>query len=336
MKIKKVFIGIDVSKEKLDLCVQIGDLISQEIVLLNTISELKKFFRKFFKEHNAEDILLCCEHMGHYVYPLCCVCEDLNLDLWIENPYQIKHSSGLQRGKNDKVDARRIVEYAIRYQDKVRLFSLPDKNISSLRILISERDLYVTHRSTYQGQLSDQERFMSRSDFAAKSKRLKTLITDLDDFISAIDEHINELLENDVTLSEQHKLLCSIDGVGSKTATKMIATTNAFRDFDNGRSFCCYVGVAPFEYTSGSSVRSKNRVSQKADKNIKALLHLCALAAAINKKDSDLRDYYLRKVAEGRNKMSVLNAVRGKLILRMFAVIRDNRMYDRNYAAGFG
>ena len=150
MQIKKVFIGIYVSKETLDLCVRIGDVIPYEIVLSNTISELKRFFRKFFKEHNSDEILICCEHTGHYTYTLRCVCEDLRLDLWLESPYQIKHSSGLQRGKNDKVDARRIVDYAIRFQDKFRLYSLPDKNISSLRVLVSERDMYISHKSTYQ------------------------------------------------------------------------------------------------------------------------------------------------------------------------------------------
>ena len=159
------------------------------------------------------------------------------------------------------------------------------------------------------------------------------MIEKLDEFISSIDAKISDLIDSDATLSEQQQLLCSIDGVGSKTATMMIVTTNAFKDFNNGRSFSCYAGVAPFEYTSGSSIHSKNKVSHKADKSIKTLLHLCAVSVATRKKEGEFRDYYLRKVAEGKNKMSVLNAIRGKLVLRMFAVIRDNKMYDRNYVA---
>jgi len=62
---------------------------------------------------------------------------------------------------------------------------------------------------------------------------------------------------------------------------------------------------------------------------------MCAVSVATRKKDGEFREYYLRKVAEGKNKMSVLNAIRAKLVLRMFAVIRDNRMYDRKYATGF-
>ena len=58
---------------------------------------------------------------------------------------------------------------------------------------------------------------------------------------------------------------------------------------------------------------------------------LAAIAAAMRKKDGELREYYLRKVAEGKNKMSVLNAIRGKIVLRIFAVIKNNRLYEKNY-----
>ncbi|MDR0667774.1 MAG: IS110 family transposase, partial [Prevotellaceae bacterium] len=70
---------------------------------------------------------------------------------------------------------------------------------------------------------------------------------------------------------------CCAHGVGERTAVKMIVETNGFRDFDNARKFCCHAGVAPFKYDSGSSVRSRCRVSQRADKSIKALLHMAAL-----------------------------------------------------------
>ena len=153
----------------------------------------------------------------------------------------------------------------------------------------------------------------------------------MDKFISAIDAKIKELLDSDETLSNQHKLLCSIDGIGSISAAKLIVATNAFKDFENARQFCCYIGVAPFEYTSGSSVHSKKKVSQRADKSMKSVMHVAAVTSATRMKDGDMREYYLRKIAEGKNKMSVLNAIRGKIILRIFAVIKNNRPYEKNY-----
>ncbi|KAA6346048.1 hypothetical protein EZS27_006420 [termite gut metagenome] len=127
----------------------------------------------------------------------------------------------------------------------------------------------------------------------------------------------------------QLKLLCSIDGVGERTAVKMIVETNAFKDFQGPRKFCCHAGVAPFSFSSGNSLRSRNRVSQRADKSIKVLLHLAALYVA-TRVEGELHEYFIRKVAQGKNKMLVLIAVRAKLVYRMFAVIRNNKIYEKN------
>jgi transposase len=217
----------------------------------------------------------------------------------------------------------------------MRLYTLPEKNVASLKQLVGERDMYISDKGKYQGQLTDQKRFMSKEDYAAKSKRLKNLIRDLEESIVAIEKEIESLIKSDGTLSRQHELLLSIDGVGERTAVKMIVETNAFRDFDNGRKFCCHAGVAPFKYDSGSSIRSRSRVSHRADKSIKSLLHMAAMAVATRKKKGELHDYYMRKVGEGKNKMLVLNAVRAKLVLRMFAVIKFNKVYEQNYAFAF-
>ena len=163
-----------------------------------------------------------------------------------------------------------------------------------------------------------------------KSKRLLLLIKHLDKAIDAIETEIEETIANDEQLSHQMKLMLSIEGIGRKTALKMMLETQAFTRFTDSRKFCCHAGVVPFSYLLGSSQHSKNRVSQRANKSIKSLLHLAALSA-IQNKNSELRIYYDRKVAEGKNKMTVLNAIRAKLIARIFAVIRDNNCYDFSY-----
>lgn len=330
---KKIVIGIDVSKEKLDFCLQEGEKIIGEFMVVNTSSAIVNSLKRVLKEHRLEasDLLVCAEYTAQYTWLLGCACESLRVDLWLENPSQIKYSSGVQRGKNDRLDARKIAAYGARFQDKMRLYSLPEKNVTSLKQLLSERDMYVSDKRKYQGQLTDQKRFMSKEDYASKSKRLKKLIRGLEESIVTIEKEIESLIKSDTTLSQQHELLLSIDGVGKRTAVKMIVETNAFRDFDNGRKFCCHAGVAPFKYDSGSSVRSRSKVSHRADKSIKSLLHMAALVAATRKKNGELHDYYTRKVAEGKNKMLVLNAVRAKLVLRMFAVIKFNKPYEQNY-----
>lgn len=326
---KNYFIGVDVSKLKLDICLRHNDELIKELELANQLTVIRKFFKGLLKATDTNDYLVCAEYTGQYTYPLACVCSELGIDLWLENPTEIKFSSGMQRGKNDKVDARRIAAYAQRFEDRAKLYSLPEKKIRVLKQLISERDLYMCDKSKYKGQLSDQRHYMATEDYRKKSSRMRRLIKALEASIAEIEAEMQRQLYEDPVLSRQYELLCSVDGIGDRTAIKMIVETNAFKDFSNPRKFCCHAGVAPFSYTSGSSQKSRNKVSHRADKSIKKLLHLAALS--IIKNNGELHDYYLRKVDEGKNKMSVINAVRAKLVLRMFAVIRNNQPYQKNY-----
>ena len=95
------------------------------------------------------------------------------------------------------------------------------------------------------------------------------------------------------------------------------------------KKFACYVGVAPFEHTSGTSVRGKTKVSKMANMTLKKLLHMAAMSAI--QCNEELKVFYQRKVAEGKNKMSVINAVRNKLISRVFACIKHRRRYQKDY-----
>lgn len=328
---KKIVIGVDVSKAKLDLLtLDKSSIILKECIVNNVYEAIAEELVGVLNDFSIpkNELLICAEHTGKYTYPLCCVCDELGLELWLENPSQIKLSSGVRRGKNDKQDAYTIAQYALRYMDKAKLFQFSEHIIQTLKELISERSLYITDRAKYQGQLSDQELYMSPLIYLQKKQRLEDMIHQLDQVIAAIERQMQVLIETDPVLSNQHRLLCSVEGIGERTSIKMIVETNAFKDFTDPRKFCCHAGVAPFEHTSGSSIRTRNRVSHRADKSIKALLHMAALSVATRAK-GELNEYYKRKISEGKNKMSVLNAIRAKLIYRMFAVIKRNEKYEK-------
>lgn len=128
------FIGVDVSKKKLDFCVLFeGKVLREEQVsnhqqaVARLIGELKNDL-----EMDNEQFLICAEHTGQYTFPLVCACKSVECKLWLENPSQIKYSSGMQRGKNDKVDAKRIAIYASRFGDKVKYYDRPSEEIERL------------------------------------------------------------------------------------------------------------------------------------------------------------------------------------------------------------
>jgi transposase len=110
----------------------------------------------------------------------------------------------------------------------------------------------------------------------------------------------------------------------------MIYTHN-FTRFDNAKQIASYCGIAPFEYSSGTSVKGKTKVHKMANKTLKTSLHMCSVSSV--RHNPEMKKYMERKVAEGKNKMLVLNAIRNKILQRVFACVRDKKMYEyRNVA----
>ena len=321
--------GVDVSKKKLDICVMCGSKVVMQEQVSNHEQAIQVMINGLSLDLGItnEDFLICAEHTGQYTFPLICACKCIDCKLWIENPTQIKYSSGMTRGKNDKVDAKRIAMYASRFYDKATYYKQPSEELIRLNQLEAERTLYQVDLSKYKAQMADQKEYLPKAIYKSKSDRLGLLMQSLERVLKTIEEEMNKIIESTKVLSRQMDLLMSIDGIGRVVAMNMIIVTEAFTRFENPRQFCCYAGVAPFAYTSGSSQHSKNKVSQRACKYIKTLLHMAAVAV-IHKKGGELKSYYERKVDEGKNKMTVINALRAKLVARMFAVIKKDELYS--------
>jgi transposase len=246
--------------------------------------------------------------------------------VWLENPLQIKQPSGFQRGKNGKVKVQRIALYAYRNCSQARLWQPPGQVVQQLAQLLTlwSRLLNVIK------QLSLLLQEVSFAGTAGKevqkgcTSSLNALKKDLD----KVEQQMDALIAADEELNCLFNLVTSVEGVGKVTATQILLTTNECKACFTVKKYACYAGVAPFPYRSGSSIRGRNRVSPLANKSVKTLLRLAALAAI--KAKGELREYFLRKTAEGKNKMVVVNAVRNKFIARIFAVVTHNRRYEKN------
>lgn len=330
---KKIVIGIDISKKSTDWCVLDGRQAVEQIKVDNTVDELAKALRRVARKHGMEydEMMVCAEYTGKYIYPLTVACHDEGVFLWMENAYNISCEAKRERGKSDSVDARRIAEYARKNQDEARVYVLPDDKMAGLKSRLARRHDYSVERSKYMAKISDSKGFMPEAEYKETVKEWRATVRHFDKLIGKLEKEINDIIQSDEQLKRQDELLRSIPGIGETISRQVIASTSAFSAFPDGRKYCCHVGSAPFAYTSGTSIHSCRRVSSRADKEMKRYLHMAALTAATIWKSGLFVDYYQRKVAEGKNRMSVLNAVRAKLILTMFAVIRDNRPFDPNF-----
>lgn len=325
------FIGIDVSKNTLDFAVLQGNEIVFQAREENGAQGIRNFMKqlKTLPGFRLEHAVFCMEHTGIYNQYLLEFLSHLKAPVCLESSLQIKQSSGLQRGKNDKIDALRIALYAYKNKGELRLWQPQREVISKLKHLVALRSRLITVKNQLTVPLKELSVFAEKSQSRQMCALCKNSVSALEKDMQKTDKEIEQVIKSDEHLNKLFSLITSVDGIGPVTASAILVTTNEFKDINEPARFACYAGVAPFEYSSGSSIKGKTRVSPKANKAMKTLLHLSAVSAI--RHNADMKAYYERKVAENKNKMSVINAVRNKLVWRIFSCVHNNRFYQEKY-----
>lgn len=325
MKQYKQFFGVDVSKKTVDISYlkneqdehrQFNNDDAGMKELLDWITLLKA---------NVEETLFCMEATGLYCFPLTAFLNANHIDTWVEHAVQIKKATALARGKNDKVDSKRIAVYASKNLDKLRLWKPMDATLEKIKHLATLRERLVETQKRLIVPIKEFEAVGNTEMAKILTKSIKKSLDAIDKDLVNIEKKIIAILYEDEKLSKKYELAKSVVGIGFVTAINLMIYTNGFTQMNDVRKLACYCGVAPFEYSSGSSVRGKTKVHFMANKKLKCNLHMASLTAV--KLDHDLKLYYERKVAEGKNKMSVLNAVRNKLLARVLACVNKEKEY---------
>lgn len=320
---EKIIIGIDVSKLTLDICIQETG-VNRFDNIPNTEKAIKVFFKQFDKK---QDILIGMENTGRFNTVIYSVLIHFSFTVYVINPLHLKRSMGLVRGKNDKIDSERIVQFLSKNYMDLQQWKPNSKVIEKIKLLNAERKHRVKIRAGLLAQTQDDQFLKPTMDKAVL--RLNTKLIDiLTKQINEIEDRIYQLICEDEQLYDHYKRIQSIPGVGKVLAFNMLIKTDGFTTINTPRQMACYAGVAPFDFQSGTSIKRRPKVSTMADKELKKLLHLAAMSAI--RLENDLAIYYHRKVEQGKNKMAVLNAVRNKIIHRIYALIKNQTIYKNN------
>jgi transposase len=327
MKQYNHFFGVDVSKKTVD----ITHVHNQQFThrQFTNDDDGMKHLMEWLKELNLAfaDTLFCMEATGLYCFPLTQFLAANSIDIWVEHAVQIKKASALARGKNDKVDSQRIAIYATKNIDRLRLWRPMGATLEKIKHLASLRERLVETKKKLITPIKEFEDMGNAAMAKLLAKTIKSSLASIEKDLKNIELKIIDTVNEDDNLKMLYKLITSVVGIGFVTAINLLVHTNAFTMLKDTRKLACYCGVAPFEYSSGSSVRGKTKVHYMANKKLKSNLHMASLSAV--KLDADLKIYYERKVAEGKNKMSVLNAVKNKLLARVIAVVNKQQEYVR-------
>lgn len=319
-------LGVDVSKLTLDIhCTEL----SIHIRIANG-SEGFKVLAKWCKGVGIDlsRSLIAMEYTGGYEYKLMQFCDAKQIQYSRIPGLAIKNSLGIIRGKNDKADARRIAQYANEKCDNIKPAEPINTIILELRHYLSFRKRLVRETAGYKASLKERKvMYDVKSDDTLVRVMIKK-IKENDQFVKKLEAHMLGLIQTDQKILTNYKILSSIKGIGDVNALMTIAFTENFTCFKNARSYAVYVGVVPFDHSSGTSIKGRKKVSHLANKELKQELNQAARVAIVWNKD--LKLYAEKKLQEKPYKV-VLNNVKFKLILRMFSLVNRGEFYVDNY-----
>jgi len=324
-------VGMDISKATFDVALLINNKLDDSNKFSNDLKGFEKLLL-WLKSKNisTNKILFCAEKSGLYSYKLAKYMIHKKYNLWLEDPIKISMSEGFKRGKSDKIDAVRIAKYALRFIDNLKLFKANEAIYDKMNYLFSLRERLITVLGIIETPLNE-----SKEIFDSKFQKVFNTICllpilHLKRSIKKVDKKLDDLLEEDVEINKKYKIASSVKGIGRQTAIYLLIISRGFTKIKTSRKCSCYSGIAPFEYSSGTSVKGKTKVSRFGNKKLKKLLYMGAISIIAHKKGEEY-DYYCRKVSEGKHKMKVINALKNKMLSRVFACIRENREYEKNY-----
>ncbi len=326
---KNLFCGVDISKDFLDYAICNGE--DKSIIELDEISNdrkgIKSLIRTLKKESDGGSIWVCFEHTGNYGLMLASVLSEFDIDYSMVPSLEIIKSSGMVRGKTDSIDAKRIALYLAVNNYKLKPTKLPCAEIMKIKTLLTLRRQYVKIRTQFKNSVKSLKISAKIISLKDEIKQQEKEISRYNSLVKELEVQIKDIIKSNEQLNKNYRKIIKIVGIGLITASQLLVSTNNFTAFDNPRKFNCYCGLAPFEYSSGTSVKGRTKTSHYRNKELKAALFKAANTAITH--DKEISTYFARKISEGKHKMSVKNAVACKLVYRVFAVVKRDEPYHR-------
>jgi transposase len=327
----KFHLGMDVSKLWIDIVIMcVADHQKQPTVsghFSNDDAGMKDL-HKWLKKHNVsfnDNSLLVIENTGVYHRLVWEYCSSHGLPLYIGNATHIKYSFGIARGKNDKIDSERLCAYAFKNADEIKATPVLDPVFLKLKDMMTSRSRLLEQKNSIKVYLGELKLSNSKESQAIIDNAHKAALEGIEASINAVEKQIKLIIKENAAIENNYELLITVPGIGHLTAVYIICCTNNFICKITGKQLACYAGVAPFGNKSGTSIKGRDKVHKMANKELKKLLHMGAISAITHY--PEFKDYYDRKVKEGKHKLSAINAVRSKIALRAVSVVNNQTPY---------
>lgn len=285
-------------------------------------------FLDWLKVHNMtpENTVVCMEATGVYGEGLAYFLSANNYPVAVEPPLNIARKFPANASKTDALDCQYIAEYACRYVDKLALWEPRNDILEQVKVLLTTRQLFSVQITAHKNALHAVNRKKVLSEVARKVNQ--DIIAQITKHIAEIDAEIRRLIYSDTTFKKTFLLLLSIPGVGLQLAAHLIIIT---QDSLDPRELAAFAGISPIQHASGTSVYRGPTSRHYGPPALRKLLYLAACCVRTHR--AEFKQYFLRKVAEGKPRKLVLNNIQNKLLKIACAVLVSQKPFIPNYVS---
>lgn len=312
------FLGIDIAKATFEVALLLGRQ-RHEKHFTNNIEGFEQL-QQWLTNCSTLPIHACLEATGRYGDQLAAYLYQAGHAVSVVNPAQIKAygQSKLQRGKNDLQDARLIADFCRSHSP--RLWRPPVPEYLELRELVRRLD------DLQQIRQQERNRLQAGQTSLFVLADLQAGVADLTKRIQTLSKAIMTYIKAHPALNHACRLLCSIPGVGNLTAARLLAEIPDIHGFKNAKQLAAFIGLTPSEYSSGSSVHRRARISKKGNATLRAHLYWPAVTA-IRKNPVVTRMAQRHRLA-GKPGLVIIVAAMHKLVSLAYGVLKSNRPFD--------
>jgi transposase len=298
------YVGIDVSKDRLDVHVQpTGEAFAvarDGEGLASLVARLTPLMPH----------LVAVEATGGFEMTAAAAIAGAGLPLAIVNPAQVRHYAQAlgRQAKTDRIDAEVIARFAEAVRPEPR--PLPDEATQALADLVTRRRQIIAMMVAERQRATRLPKRLKRS--------CERVVRVLEKELAALDQDIDTTVRGTPAWRAKEDLLASVIGIGTITARALIADLPELGTL-NRRQIAALVGVAPFTRQSGRW-QGKSFIAGGRP-TIRAALFVATMAAV--RHNPAIRDFRQRLIAKGKPKMVAMVACMRKLLTILNAILRD-------------
>jgi len=326
----KNFIGIDIASET--FAISVFQSPDKPVITKDSLVNSEDGFQNllpWFKDIRVtpSNSVICMEATGVYGEAISHYLAAQGFRVAIEPPLKVKRAFDQDGHKTDAVDSAQISEYAYRFFDELRFWCPPAEVTEKLKHFLSARELLTKQSVATQNALTAYKRHAIKDPLIIDMYRKNA--AQLKEQIAAIDQHVKELMKANPSLHELSLILISLCGVGTLLAAYLIVASNGFQNITDFKHMAAFLGICPYQHKSGKSVYRNAHSRHFGPGYIRKLLHLAARSVATH--NPEFKEYYWRKIEEGKSKKVALNNIANKLLKISFAMVKNHKQYIKGY-----